>query len=178
MAFYPLPMRILPLALLFAAVVVLHGQPALDPMMRDRLELLFPEATAFTPKEGSPPHFKAYAGEGGERALQGYAFYTTDLEPLERGYDGPIQILVGIDLAASLTGLIVVRHHEPYGYFSVDTPEFAAQFVAKSVRDRFRVGADIDAVSTATITMRSASRAVRNGSRRIARTFLSPSDAK
>ena len=72
----------------------------------------------------------------------------------------------------------MVRHHEPYGYFSVDTPEFAAQFVEKSVRDRFRVGADIDAVSTATITMRSASRAVRNGSRRIARTFLSPSDAK
>ena len=51
-----------------------------------------------------------------------------------------------------LAGIVVVRHHEPYGYFSVDTPEFAAQFVRKNIRDRFRVGQDIDAVSTATMS--------------------------
>ena len=91
----------------------------------------------------------------GQRTLAGYAFWTTELEPLERGYDGPIQILVGIDLDAILTGIIVVRHHEPYGYFSVDTPEFAAQFARKNIRARFRVGSDIDAVSTATMTVSS-----------------------
>ena len=30
------------------------------------------------------------------------------LEPLERGYDGPIKMLVGVDLKAKLTGVLVV----------------------------------------------------------------------
>ena len=171
-------MRFLTLTLLFIAVVGLHGQPVLDPMVRDRLVRLFPDATSFSPKEGSPPHFKAYSGDAGERALRGYAFYTTDLEPLERGYDGPIQVLVGVDLNAAITGILVVRHQEPYGSFSVDTPEFAAQFVRKNIRDRFRVGRDIDAVSTATMTVTSSTRAVRNAARRIARQFLVPSGSK
>ncbi|SVE25109.1 uncharacterized protein METZ01_LOCUS477963, partial [marine metagenome] len=114
----------------------------------------------------------------GQPIIAGYAFWTTELEPLERGYDGPIQILAGVDLQGVLTGIIVVSHNEPYGYFSVDTPEFAEQFLRKSVTDRFRVGADIDGVSTATMTVRSASRAVRNGARRIARQFLVPDTSR
>ena len=69
-------------------------------------------------------------------------------------------------------------HHEPYGYFSIDLPKYAVQFRQKSIRDRFRVGGDIDAVSTATLTVTSATRAVRNGSRRIARQFLVPPEAR
>ncbi len=173
------PMRIATLVLLLAAVVILEGQP-LDPTLHAQLEQLFPAAAAFSPKEGTPPHFKAYANAAGsgQQTLAGYAFWTTELEPLERGYDGPIQILVGIDLNGILTGIVVVRHHEPYGYFSVDTPEFAAQFVRKNIRDRFRVGRDIDAVSTATLTVTSSTRAVRNAARRIARQFLVPSGSK
>ena len=166
------------LVLLLAAVVILEGQPR-DPALHAQLEQLFPAATAFSPKEGAPPHFKAYVNDAsGQRTLAGYAFWTTELEPLERGYDGPIQILVGVDLTGILTGIVVVRHHEPYGYFSVDTPEFAAQFVRKNIRDRFRVGQDIDAVSTATMTVTSSTRAVRNAARRIARQFLVPSESK
>ena len=160
---------------LFCAVVVVEGQPVLDPILRERLETLFPDAASFSPKEGSPPHFKALDGAG---EIVGYGFYTTDLEPLERGYDGPIQVRVGVDLDGVLTGIIMVRHHEPYGYFSIDKPEYAAQCVSKSVRERFRVGAVIDAVSTATITMTSASRAIRNGARRIARRFLVPPESR
>ena len=92
---------------LFCAVVVVEGQPALDPIVRERLGALFPGAANFSPKEGSPPHFKALDGEG---EIVGYGFYTTDLEPLERGYDGPIQMLVGVDLDGVLTGIIMVRH--------------------------------------------------------------------
>ena len=163
-------MRITTLALLFIAVAVLEGQP-LSPVLEERLQALFPTADSFSSKEGTPPHFKAFADNGD---IIGYAFWTTELEPLERGYDGPIQVLVGVDLNAAITGIIVVRHHEPYGYFSVDLPEYAAQFMQKSIRDRFRVGADIDSVATATITTRSATRAIRNGARRIARQFLAP----
>ena len=152
-----------------------------DATRRAQLEQLFPEASRFSPKNGNPPHFKAYGrGPAGadEAVLIGFAFYTTDVEPLERGYDGPIQILVGMDLHGVLTGVIVVDHNEPYGYYSVDRPEFPAQFVRKSIRDRFKVGDDVDAVSTATVTMRSSTRGIRNGARRMARRFLKPEDVK
>ena len=135
-----------------------------------RLKRLFPGATTFSPKGGDPPHFKAYNGE----ALLGYAFWTTELVPLERGYSGPIAILTGLDTKGTITGIIVGEHHEPYGDFSIDLPGFAAQFNGKDVRDPFKLGADIDAVARATITMASAVRAVRNSARRVARTFLTP----
>ena len=67
-----------------------------------------------------------------------------------------------MDTKGILTGIVVASHNEPYGDFSVDRPEFAAQFKGKSIRDPFRVGADIDAVSRATITITSAARAIQN----------------
>ena len=57
--------------------------------------------------------------------LLGFAFWTTDLVPKEHGYHGPIHILVGMDLTGILTGVIVDYDSEPYGYFSVQPPEFA-----------------------------------------------------
>ena len=72
----------------------------------------------FSPKQQTPPHFKAYATTAsGERTLLGVAFWTTELDPLERGYDGPIKILVGMNMNGVLTGVVVAEHHEPYGYF-------------------------------------------------------------
>ena len=139
-----------------------------------RLRQLFPAATAFSPKEGDPPHFKAYSGGRDTANLIGYAFWTTELVPLERGYGGPIAILVGLDTRGILTGISMGEHHEPYGDFSIDRPEFAATFRSKDVRDPFKLGADIDAVSRATITMASAVRAVRNSARRVARQYLTP----
>lgn len=139
-----------------------------------RLRQLFPAATAFSSKEGDPPHFKAYAGGRGAQNVIGYAFWTTELVPLERGYGGPIAILVGLDTKGILTGISMGDHHEPYGDFSIDRPEFSATFKGKDVRDAFKLGADIDAVSRATITMASAVRAVRNSARRVARQFLTP----
>ena len=65
--------------------------------------------------------------------------------------------------------MIVAQHNEPYGNFSIEPPRFAAQFRGKSIRDQFRVGADVDAVSRATITVSSAARAIRNSARRVAK---------
>ena len=53
-------------------------------------------------------------------------------------------------------------------------PAFPAQFKGKDVRDPFKLGEDIDAVSRATITMSSAVRTIRNASRRVARSLLTP----
>src|SRR5262245_47161052 len=104
-----------------SGIAVLAGQAPLDAKLQAELKKLFPTATAFSPKEGDPPHFTALA----QKTPLGYAFWTTELEPLERGYDGPIKMLVGMDLRGMLTGIVVVEHHEPYGNFSVEPPEFA-----------------------------------------------------
>jgi NosR/NirI family nitrous oxide reductase transcriptional regulator len=171
------PFRHLPVvALLLAGSVIAGSQSPVDPRLQAQLAQLFPSASAFSAKEGDPPHFKAFASSAGDgaRTVAGYAFWTTELEPLERGYDGPIKLLVGMDTKGMLTGIVVVQHNEPYGNFSIEPPRFAAQFRGKSIRDQFRVGVDIDAVSRATITVTSATRAVRNSARRVARQLLTP----
>lgn len=168
-------------ALALAAALLLlpiaNGQVVDDPELLAQLKRLFPDAASFSAKGGNPPHFKALASaaSGQEAAVLGYAFWTTELEPLERGFDGPIKMLVGMDTTGVLEGIIVTENHEPYGYFSVDTPQFAAQFKGKNIRDKFQVGGDVDAVSRATISVTSASRAIRNSSRRVARSYLTPS---
>jgi transcriptional regulator of nitric oxide reductase len=169
-------MRTLIIATAFVAgTVAVTGQSPIDGRTQVQLERLFPTATSFSPKFPVPPHYKAYAtSASGEPILLGVAFLTTELEPLEHGYDGPIPILVGMTLNGILTGVVVGRHHEPYGYFSVDKKAFAAQFVGKDIRDPFRVGDDIDAVSRASISIGSATRAIRNSARRVARQLLTP----
>jgi len=155
---------------------LLAGQSQTDAQLTAQLKRLFPAAAAFSAKQGQPPHFKAFAAASGSEqpAVIGLAFWTTELEPLERGYDGPIKMLVGMTPKGILTGVIVVAHREPYGYFSVDPPNFAAQFVGKDIRQPFKVGSDVDAVSRASVTVLSATRAIRNSARRIARQLLSP----
>jgi transcriptional regulator of nitric oxide reductase len=136
---------------------------------------------AFSPLEGTPLHFKAYASDPKKTPdVQpiGYAFWTTDLMPNERGYHAAMHFLVGMDLQGILTGVVLDYDSEPYGYFSIQPPEFVAQFKGKSIRTPFRVGDDIDAVSRATITMTAAARAIRDSSRTMAKQFLSPAAVK
>jgi NosR/NirI family transcriptional regulator, nitrous oxide reductase regulator len=159
-------------SLAFVASICLVAEPAqLDSRLQAQLRQLFPEAASFSPRSGEPPHFKALDSR---QEVTGYAFWTTELEPLERGYDGPIKILVGLDPRGVLAGIIVAEHNEPYGHFSIDLPGFPEQFRGKSIRDPFRVGGDIHAVSRATMTVASAARAVRNSARRVARQLLTP----
>ena len=82
-----------------------------------------------------------------------------------------------MDMKGLLAGIVVTEHHEPYGNSSIDPPQFAAQFKGKDVRDRFRVGVDVDAVARASITIGSATRAIRNSARRIARQYLVSADS-
>ena len=170
-------MRYLGLLLLMTIAILPFalGQTTLDRALEAQLKRVFPTATAFSPKQTRPlPHFVAYTGSPGSQTVAGYIFWTTELEPLERGYDGPIKMLVGLDTTAHLTGILVTEHHEPYGYFSVELPEFALQFKGKDIRDPFKVGTDVAAVSRATISITSSSRAIRNGARRLARAVLIP----
>ena len=159
--------------LLGSGTLLLAGQSSVDPRQLARLKQLFPTATAFSPKGGDPPHYTVFASDGrGGQTTVGYAFWTTEIVPLERGYGGPIAMFIGINANGKMAGLQVGEHHEPYGDFSIDRPEFSAQFRGKDVRDPFKLGEDIDAVSRATITMSSATRAIRTSVRRAARTLL------
>ena len=157
--------------------IVAHasGRIFTNPHPDAHLKQLFPLAAAFSPLEGDPLHFTVYAGD--PRAtptpkLLGFAFWTTDLVPQEHGYHGPIHILVGMDLTGTLTGVVVDYDSEPYGYFSVEPPKFALQFKGKTVRDPFRVGGDVDAVSRASLSIGSATRAIRDSSRMVAKQLL------
>ena len=152
------------------------GQNANDAELTARLKKLFPNAATFSAKAGNPAHYKALgpAAGGKEGEVLGYAYWTTDIEPLERGFDGPIKMLVGLNPAGEIAGVIVTDHREPYGYFSVDLPDWPKQFEGKSIKDTFKVGTDVDAISRATISVTSASRAIRNSSRKIARAYLAP----
>src|SRR5262249_17638954 len=140
-------MRI-PLTTIVAVIAagVIAAAQAADARVEPLLKRLFPDATRISAKEGAPPHFGIFGKRAGAEGdvLISLCFWTPELEPLERGYDGPIKILVGMDTRGILAGVVVVEHHEPYGYFSVEPPAFAAQFVGKSVRDPFKVGDDID----------------------------------
>jgi len=158
--------------------IVIAGQThlAIDPKLPGLVKQLFPATKGISDKAIDPPHYKIYASDplADPDAFTGLAFWTTEVEPIERGYDGPIKILVGMDTKGILTGIVVAQHHEPYGDFSIDPPQFAAQFVGKSIRDPFKVGVDIDAVSRATITINSAVRAIRTSARRVAVRVLVP----
>ena len=134
---------------------------------------VLPDVDVYTNAGGLYEHFRGFTRQpDGSRALTGLAFLTTDVGARVTGYSGPIDVMVGIDLAGSLIGVKVVEHYEPYGARSIEQPAFRAQFVGKHVRQMFHVGTDIDTVSGATITVRAATDAIRRGSRRMIREFL------
>lgn len=161
-----------------AGLTVLLAQHRIPTNPADgHLKRVFPTAVAFSPHEGVPLHHKAYTVDPRTSPSAkpiGYVFWTTDLVPNERGYHGAIHLLVGMDTAGIITGVVVDWNAEPYGYYSIDPPKFAAQFKGKSIRDTFTVGADVDAVSSASITVNSAARAIRDSSRMMAKIFLTP----
>ena len=94
------------------------------------------------------------------------------------GKSTAIKMLMGMTTGGVITGVWVAEHREPYGNFSVEQPAFAAQFKNKSIRDQFRVGVDVDAVARATITIVSATRAIKNSGRLVARQYLKPEAVK
>lgn len=144
------------------------------------LKVLFPSASSFGPKEGTPPVIKAYVTDpkAKTQSVIGYAGYTTDWQPFERGYDGPIKVLVGINLSGFVTNVVVAEHKEPYGYRSIDQQRYADQFINKSIQDPFRLRSDVNAVSGATSSVGSATRSIRDTAKRMAEKYLAPGAPK
>ena len=145
------------------------------------LKQLFPGAVAMSPHEGTPLHWKIYGeslAANPKAQPIALAWWSTDVLPLERGYNGPTHMFIGMDMTGTIVGAVTAYSSDPYANFSVEPPEFAAQFKGKSVRAPFRVGEDIHAVSRATLTISSATRAVRDSARQMAKLFLNPANVK
>ena len=132
------------------------------------LRAVLPDADSYRFVDAAFPHFRGYAGD----TLVGLAFFTHELDPPIRGYKDRFWILAGLTPGGVLTGISIDYHVEPFGYFSIDLPAFAAQFPGKSILEPLEVGRDIDAVSKATITVESATRSIRQGARQLMRQFL------
>ena len=129
------------------------------PRYESYLKEALPTADTFRFVDRNTPHYRGYrtAADGAEE-LVGLGFFTVDFARGVVGYKGEIWMLVGM---------------APTGYFSIDLPEFLAQFQDQSVLAPLTVGEDIDAISRATITNKAAVRSIRESSRKMAREFLS-----
>ncbi len=143
------------------------------PRYEEYLKEALPGAETFQFVNRGTPHYRGYRTDAnGREELVGLGFFTVEFARGVRGYKGEIWMLVGMAPTGTLLDVSMVYHNEPFGYFSIDKPEFIGQFRGKSVLAPMTVGDDIDAISRATITNNSAVRSIRESARRMAREFL------
>ena len=160
--------------------IQIFGQPPIavtEELMRE----VFPDADRFSSKEGEPPVYRALreSPENPEPQTIGYLFETPDMPPEEVGYSAPVDILVGMDLRGTITGLKILHYIESYksirGDF-INSEYFPDQFENKNIVEGFRIGRDVDGISRATITSWAVSRGIRNAARRVAEAYLEDSE--
>ena len=156
------------------------GQPPIE-VTEELMHEVFPGADGFSPKDGEPPVYRALRENPVNRELEtiGYLFETPDMPPEEIGYSAPVDILVGMDLRGTITGLKILHYIESYksirGDF-INSEYFPNQFEDKNIVEGFRIGRDVDGISRATITSWAVSRGIRNAARRVAEAYLSDSE--
>lgn len=162
-------------ALAPAPVLAQEGADGL-PVAQGLVEEVLPGATSFELRDGDPRVIIGYATDArDDDALVGYAFLTSDVPPEELGYNGPIEVLVGMDREGVLSGVRVTHYVESYirtrGDF-LRTPGYEAQFTGKSISDPFRAKRDVRVVSRATISVSAMSRGIRAAARRVYAEYL------
>lgn len=139
------------------------------------LHQVLPEADHFSDKAGDPPVYTGYRiNAEGESEVVGYAFLSGDIPPTERGYAGPIDMLIGLHVEGRISGLKILDYIESYvhtrGDF-LDNTAFQFQFRNKSLEDGFRLGRDVNGISSATVSALAISRGVRNAAHRVAMAY-------
>jgi len=97
--------------------------------------------------------YTVFVARSGER-IDGYALFDEQL-----GQHEPISFATFFDPAGQITRVEVVAYREPFGD-GIRAERFRKQFLGRTVRSRFRAGDDIDTISGATISSRSACVAV------------------
>lgn len=171
------------LRLTFIAISLLvatpvSGQDQWQNIEEQWLREIFPSATHFSSKQGSPPVITALQAQQGnqEDLLLGYVFTTPDLPPEEIGFSGPIDVLIGMNLEGEIVGTKLLFYLESYKNFRGDfigDSGYLDQFTNKAIDQEFRLGEDIDGMARATISSWAIARGVRNAARRVAENYLS-----
>jgi electron transport complex protein RnfG len=113
---------------------------------------------------GTPDSIRFYRGTK-EGKLIGAAFVVV----AANGYSGDIEILVGVDTAAAVTGVEILRNAETPGLGSkISTSDFRNQFVGKSLKnpEQWSVqkdGGSFKQITGATISSRAVTSAIARG---------------
>ena len=123
------------------------------------LNALIIEADSFKEKKKPFLYYEAYKN----KALLGYCFNTIDVDPNEKGYVGPMEILVAINKEGAIINLKIVKSNETPEYAKgISEPKFLNQFKGKGARDKFIIGEDIDAVTHATMSSKAIAGILKN----------------
>jgi transcriptional regulator of nitric oxide reductase/ferredoxin len=149
---------LLGLGLLLAGPLIGNQGRAAEELPVDMLDMAFPGATHFGIMEDEPPAIPAYRNND----IIGYLFRTHAVVQ-SLGLSGKtLDILAGIDMGGTITGAVIVEHHEPIlaiGVSSKDLEAFVTNFAGRDARNPVKIvrraGKDpdeIDAVSGATIS--------------------------
>ncbi|MDH3223875.1 MAG: FMN-binding protein, partial [Gemmatimonadota bacterium] len=143
------------------------------------LRQVLPRAERFDDRSGDPLVFRGWAVVAGEgEVLVGYAFHTADIPPERRGYSGPVETLIGMDLQGRITGVRITDYWESISSTMGDflrRPGVQEQFTGKRISDGFSPRDDVRAVSRATISTRGLALGIRDAARRVANAYLATS---
>jgi NosR/NirI family nitrous oxide reductase transcriptional regulator len=129
-----LPRALLLLLLAFAAPAALQAGQVADSALG-----FFPQADRVGEFAGDPLAASVYHGD----ELLGYVLRTTDVVRIPAYSGEPITLLVGFDLAGSITGLQIIKHEEPIlvvGVSEQDLKHYADQYLGVSVLDKVKIG--------------------------------------
>ncbi|HAD74159.1 MAG TPA: hypothetical protein DCG16_00125, partial [Gemmatimonadetes bacterium] len=125
--------------------------------------------------------YTAYGtGADGSPGVIGYVYLTANVPPIQYGYSGPIDVLVGMDLTGHLTGATIVNYRESLSSSRGDflrRGRLTEQLVGKHIGERFQVRRDLDGISGASISATAMFRGIRNSARRVALSYLQPGES-
>lgn len=154
-------------ALVLAAAPVAAAEP--DASWLD----LVPGADRIGPVEGEPPAAPVFRGE----ELAGYVLSTRTVVN-STGFSGkPLDVAVGIDTQARITGARVIEQHEPILIIGVkpgDIDAFVGRYVGRGIEEPIRVvrrGAgpgEVDAIAGATVSSLVINNAILTAARAVA----------
>jgi hypothetical protein len=109
-----------------------------------------------------------FIGYGEDEQVIGYA-----ATGQSQGYGGPLEMLVGIDLAGEITGVKIITQRETPGFFKLLLDKgFFDQYPGKNFRDPLQLNQDLDAVSGATVSAEGIAASTREAVRLIAQQGL------
>lgn len=117
---------------------------------------MVPGADRFGKPEGTPPTVGAYKGD----ELIGYVHLNSDFVSAI-GYSGkPIHILIGLDLDGVITGIKMVKHHEPIVLIGIPEKQIVGSNqknvgtnIVKLIKEKADDDHPVDIISGATVTI-------------------------